>query len=170
MGNGRFRIEVPIDSLQTFLKVGLGYYLTWLGYKHVLVQSDPVTCLRSASPFWLRQPHSKMSRECQLTANVLCPLGKVICHCVAFCPLGQSIGMAEAAATRKQQLWSSGMPGEPFRVFITTFLRSELYVWINGAQMLNWCEYWWEQQWEQDCKQSMYPSSKHKHIVNIYSW
>lgn len=64
-----------------------------------MVQSDPVRCLRSASLSWLRQPHSKMSRECQLTAHVLCPLGKVICHCVAFCPAAQRIGMAEAAAT-----------------------------------------------------------------------
>lgn len=84
-----------------------------------------------------------MSRECQLTAHVLCPLCKVICHCVAFCPAAQRIGMTEAAATAplvtrtqeaalfQRRAWRT------ISVFITFFLISELLVQTNAAQVSN---------------------------------
>lgn len=37
-------------------------------------------------PALARQPHSKMSCDCQLVAYVHCPQCKVICHCTALAP------------------------------------------------------------------------------------
>lgn len=81
-----------------FPKVSIEYYLIWLGCEHAFSQPFlrglTYFAVSAQDPVLARQPHSKMSCDCQLVAYVHCPQCKVICHCICLSPPDKRVQMA----------------------------------------------------------------------------